>query len=192
MPNTDNVRAGITGGVRVAPLGTTMPTSPTATYGTAVRELGYLSEDGVTFSNDQDTTEFTAWQDGAVVRRYISGSSTTFSFTCIETNYDVLKLYYPGSTFATTGGVTTVTIKNPASVQQAFAVDVIDGFLADGTTPRVLRWLVPKGQLTERGDISFTNGDPVGWEMTVTAYPDATGTTMLLLSNDPALAAPAP
>lgn len=192
MANTDNVRAGITGDVRVAPLGTTMPTDPTATYGTAVRTLGYISEDGVTFSNDQDTTEFTAWQNGTIVRRYISGSSTSFGFTALEWNYDTVSLFFPGSTVATAGDVTTITIKNPASITKAFAVDVVDGYLADGTTPRVLRWIVPKGQLTDRGDISFTSGDPAGLEMTVTAYPDASGTTMLLLTNDPALAAPTP
>jgi hypothetical protein len=191
MANTDNVRAGITGDVRVAPSGTTAPATPTATYAAGWKALGYISEDGVTFSNDSDTTEFNAWQDGAVVRRYISASSTTFSFTCLEFNYDVLRLFFPGSTMATADGVTTVTVKNPTSVQQAFSIDVIDGYLADGTTPRVMRWIVPKGQLTERGDITFRNGEPVGFEMTVTAYPDSTQTTMLLLSNDPAIAVPA-
>lgn len=191
MANTDNVRAGITGNVRVAALGTTAPTTALAVYATGWADLGYLSEDGVTQSNDADTTEFTSWQNGTVVRRYISGSSTTWGFTCLETKLDTIQLYYPGSTVATDAtGNTTVTIRNPSSDPRAFAIDVVDGRLPNGDA-RILRWLVAKGELTDRGDITFSNGDPVGWEMTITAYPDANGVTMLLLSNDPALAAAA-
>lgn len=189
--NTDNVRAGITGRVGVAALGTTMPTTSQATWGTTIKELGFISEDGITETNDSDTTEIPAWQNGQVVRRYISGSSTTFGFTAIETNYDVLSLFYPGSVITTASGETKVEIKTPMSAPKAFIFDVVDGTLANGTTPRVIRCVVPKAELTERGDITYSNGDPIGYEMTLTAYPDATGTVMYKYTNDPAAAVPA-
>jgi hypothetical protein len=187
--NTDNVRAGITGNVRVAPLGTTAPTT-LAPFAAGWSDLGYVSDNGVVQSNNADTVEIPSWQQGTIVRRYISGSSTTWAFTCLETKFETVSLYYPGSTFTTAAGITTVTVRNPTNDPRAFAIDVIDGEVAPGS-PRILRWLIAKGELTDRGDVTFSNGDPVGWDMTITAYPDAGGTTMLLLTNDPAMAAPA-
>lgn len=183
-PNSDNVRAGITGGVRVADSGTTAPTDATTAYAAGWRELGYLSEDGVTETNDADVTEFRAWQNGTVVRRYASGSSVTFGFTCIETNYDVLQLFYPGSTIATTGGNTTLTVKSPTPQRKAFAFDVVDG-------ESTVRIVVPRGEITERGDITYQNGEVTGYEFTLTAYPDADNTVMYKYFTDDAVAAPA-
>jgi hypothetical protein len=182
-PNTSNVLVGLTGGVRVAPVGTTAPATSIATYAAGWTELGYISEDGITESNSSDATEIKAFQGGVTVRKVISSSETTFAFTIIETNKDVWALYYPGSTFATATGTTTATIKVPAADPRAFAFDVVDG-------ARHYRILVPKGEISERGDLVYKNDEAVGYEFTMTCYPASDGTVMIKLSDDAAVAVP--
>lgn len=182
-PNTSNVTTGLTGGVRVAPVGTTAPTTPTATYTTGWTELGYISDDGITQAQNSDTTEIKAWQGGVTTRKIISSSETTFSFTVIETNKDVWALYYPGSTFATATGVTTATIKVPTADPRAFAFDVIDG-------AKHYRFLVPKGEISDRGDLVYKGDEAIGYEFTMTCYPASDGTVMVVLTDDAAVAVP--
>lgn len=182
-PNTSNVTVGLTGGVRVAAVGTTAPTGPTGVYAAGWTELGYLSEDGITEANDSDTTEIKAWQNGATVRKVISSSETTFQFTVIETNKETWGLYYPGSTFATATGTTTATIKVPTADPRAFAFDVIDG-------DKHLRIIVPKGEISERGDLVYKGDEAIGYEFTMTCYPASDGTVMVKLSDDAAVAVP--
>ena len=37
--------------------------------------------------------------------------------------------------------------------------------------------VIPHGKISEIGDISYTDSDAVGYEVTVTALPDASGNT---------------
>lgn len=192
-PNIDNVRVGLTGGVRTAPVGTTAPTDVGTAYGAGWVELGYLSEDGITRAEDTDVEEIPGWQNGTVVRRVVSSSTTTFAFTVIETNRPVWELQFPGSTFASvtpTGGTvqTTVTVRVPKSNPRAFAFDVVDGEIAAGV-PRTYRFVVPRGEVSERGDLVFRNGEPVGYEFTMTCYPASDGTVYTILTNDAAVSA---
>jgi hypothetical protein len=181
-PDVDNVRVGITGGVRVAAVGTTAPTDPSAAYDVGWAELGYLGEDGIEEAPNEDRKEIKAWQGGAIVRRVISSSEVTFKFTVIETNKDVWELYYPGSTLATATGVTTLTVKTPSPDPRAFAFDVIDGDIHT-------RILVPKGEISDKGNLVYKNDEPVGYEFTLTCYPASDGTVMLKLTDDTAVAA---
>ena len=64
----DNVRVAVTGGVYVGAIGTATPANATAPVDAKLKDLGYISEDGVTQSIDSDTSEIKAWQNGDVVR----------------------------------------------------------------------------------------------------------------------------
>ena len=39
------------------------------------------------------------------------------------------------------------------------------------TGGKVKRVVVPEGQVTERGDVVYSDGEPVGYEVTISAYP---------------------
>ena len=45
------------------------------------------------------------------------------------------------------------------------------------TGNRVKRIVVPNAQITEVGDVTYVDGEPIGYEVTVSAYPDASGNT---------------
>lgn len=176
-----NVRVGITGGVRSAPVGTTPPVDPSTPYATGWEEYGFISEDGVTESFTSESTDIRAWQNGALVRTVNSKTDATFKFVVIETNKRVLADYRPGSTATSAAGVTTTTVKAIQPNPRAFAFDILDGDVH-------IRKVVPRGEITERGDIVYQSGEPIGYEMTVKVYPSSDGTLYIEYTDDPAAA----
>ena len=94
MSETSNVTAAkpkVGGGIYSAPLGTALPTDATTTLNTAFKNLGYVSEDGVTNSDERSTNDIKAW-GGDTVNTVQTEKKDTFKYTLIEAlNIDVLK-----------------------------------------------------------------------------------------------------
>lgn len=157
------VQVAVTGGISTAAVGTALPTSPTATPDVLFKDVGYISEDGVTQATGDSTTEIKAWQNGDVVRRIQTDHSVTFSFMMIETNAVSLDAYYGGNYSA---GV--VQMKAGVMPRRSWILDMLDG------TSKI-RNVIPDGQITDRGDVVWKNGDKVGYQVTIECYPDASG-----------------
>lgn len=183
MPlDTAEVRAGLDGGVYVAPLGTAMPTTATGVLDAAFVHLGYFNDDGVEIDPSQDREEFTAWQSVVPVRRVLTGSQFNLTFTMIQTNREIMELYFPDASTATAGSDNTLTIPaNPASDVRSFIFEWIDGAIAN-------RVLIERGEVIDVDNMQVQRGAPVGFQVTVTAYP-VSGVIAEWVSNDPALAA---
>lgn len=168
MADVTKIDAGANGLAAVAPTGTAAPTDPTTALNAAFKDLGFISEDGLTEAVNQSTNEVKAW-DGTVVRKLTTGQEKTFKIKFLESNGNVLDLYYSKPTIAFATGVTTMTVK-PASSRdlRAFVFDVIDG-------SKHKRIWIPNGEVTDRGEIGYKNGEPSSYEVTITAYPDSNG-----------------
>lgn len=167
--NSSNVLVALTGQVLVAPVATPLPATTTATWDTDFVDLGYISEDGITESHEDETVELKALQHGDVVRSMITGSKATYSFTLIETTAAGLGLYYKGSEITGTDpGPATIAIKTPTAERHAFGFDIIDGL-------SIVRWTIEQGEVSERGEITYKNDEAIGYELTITAYPAANG-----------------
>lgn len=164
--------------VSVAPKGTTGPVAMAA-LATPFKDLGWLGEDGVAVARKVDVKKFKAHQGGATVRTKITGTENSFKFQCLEETAIVLGLMHAGSTGVTTTGVTTVTI--PGAVGPDERAWVIDEF--DGTTQT--RYVFPKGQVGDRGDIVMKTDELTVYEFSVDVYGDFTMTT-----NSPAVVYP--
>ncbi|MFG2916259.1 hypothetical protein ACGF0D_25635 [Kitasatospora sp. NPDC048298] len=177
--NASAVRVAITGAAYVAPRGTTAPTDSTTAWPAAATDIGWISDDGITESNSADTSEIKAWQGGQTVRKVVSGSEMTFKLTAIETSKTVLELYHKGSKVITTSGKSVLAVKAPGTDRRLFGFDVIDG-------DSHIRIVIPDGEVTETGDITYKGDSALSYELTVTAYPSADGTVALKYSDDPA------
>lgn len=160
------------GAVHFAPSGTTLPTSATATLAEAFVDMGYISEDGVTNSNERETEEIKAW-GGDVVLTPQTGKTDTFTMTFIESmNVNVLKRVYGDDNVSGTLA-TGISIKSNSKELTA-GVWVIDMILTDDNVRRIV---IPNGKITEIGEISYTDSDVTGYECTIKALPGADGDT---------------
>lgn len=162
--SSENVMVAVTGAVYVAPLGTSGPASATSPLGVAWAPLGFLSEDGVVISPSQvDASAITAWQESVEVRNAITAVANTIGFTMIEVRADTLALYYGEDISA---GDDSYSFGGPGSGRKAFVIDVIDG-------DSIIRYWAPIGEVTERSETTYRNGEPVGLGVTVSVYPAA-------------------
>ena len=162
----------IGGAVHWAPSGTTLPASASATLAEAYLDMGYISEDGVTNSNERESEEIKAW-GGDTVLTPQTGKTDTWSMTFIESmNANVLKRVYGEDNVS--GDLTTgITVKSNASELET-GVWVIDMILTENHLKRIV---IPNGKITEIGEVSYTDSDVTGFECTITALPGTDGDT---------------
>ena len=176
MANTaGNVSAGkpaLNGAVYRAASGTTLPTDATTALSADFKCLGYCGEDGLVNSNSPSTTDIKAW-GGDTVLTIQEEKTDTFQVTLLEVlNADVLKAVY-GSTnvSGTLSTGVTITANAKEAEEGVWAVDML---LNSSTVKRIV---IPKGKITEIGDITYSDSDPIGYEVTITALPDTSGNT---------------
>lgn len=176
--NAGNVRIGITGELYAAPAGTTRPANSTAALNAAYTGMGYVSEDGVTEEPDESVERIVSWQGATVVRSNTTEATTTLKLTLIETKGSTLELYHKGSSVAVvSAGQWKIDVVAPTSDRRQFVLDVLDG-------TKHIRFDVADGEVTERGAIVYANGEPVGYEITITCYPDASNVLYTKYSDD--------
>lgn len=168
--NASNVSAGkpkVGGSIFVAPLGTPIPTDATTALNTAFENVGYISEDGLTNSNSPETDAIKAW-GGDTVYNALTDKEDEFQFTMIEiTNPTALKVVYGSDNVDGTleEGI-TIRANSQEQPEMAFVIETI----LRGTNLK--RIVIPRAQVTEVGDIEYTDDDVVGYETTISAHPD--------------------
>ena len=174
MPTVANVSTGkpkVAGAVFRAPLGTALPTDASTALASTYKELGYVSEDGVTNTNSPDSDTVKAW-GGATVLVVQNEMSDEWQLTLIEAlNPDVLKAVYGDSKVTVDSQAGTITVQATAE-QRVDAVYVIDMVLKGCAMKRVV---IPNGSLSELGEIVYKDDEPIGYELTLNALPDASG-----------------
>jgi hypothetical protein len=174
------VRVGITGELYKAPLGSTAPTDAVTALAAAFVGLGYVSEDGVTESHDDSVDDIVAWQNATTVRSATTSSTSRLGLTLIQTNAVTLTTFHRGSTMSEpVAGSYQLDVKPVVADPSMWVLHVIDGL-------KFVRIFVGNGEITERGDVMYANGEPIGYPITITCYPDAAGNLMQKFSNDTA------
>lgn len=147
-----------------------IPTTATAALGAEFKNLGYASEDGLTNAVSTDSTSIKDWSGQEVLKEQTSREES-FKFTLIETNAETLNAIY-GEENVSVVTDSIAVIHNGA--ERVYAAYVFEILLGSG---RVKRIFVPRGMITEVGDITYKNGEPIGYEVTVSAMPDTEGNT---------------
>lgn len=181
--NAELARLGVTGALYTGPANTTAPTG-LAEWPAGLVDLGYISDDGITESRDEDNQSFTPWQASTPIRVEITNSTVTFAATLWESNFNTVSLYYrvglPEMTQTGTGDEAVVSFAEkgkPKRDLRSFGIDVIDGAYHR-------RIFLPYAEVTERGDISYKSDTLIGYEVTITAYPGADEISVLRLFKE--------
>lgn len=170
--NAQNVTYGkpkVEGAIWTAPLGTKLPVDAVEKLDIAFKSLGYVSEDGLKNENTIESEAIKAW-GGDTVLVIQNEKTDTFTYKLIELlNVDVLKEVY-GEDNVTGTLETGITIKANAKELPEHVI-VID-MLLKGALKRIV---IPHAKVSEIAEIEYVDEDAAGFELTITAIPDAEG-----------------
>ena len=169
--SSNNVNLGIgnaTGYFYHAAKGTALPASPLATLAEAWTEVGYIAEDGITWSTGRSSEPLKDW--AKKIRRQLQSESTgTVSAPIISTTAEVLKTIF-GSSNVTEA---VATQAHGALVSVAVGEGVVSGeeaflfIMKDGDDAMMLG--TTSGYITALDDINFQPGSAITWNATVSA-----------------------
>jgi hypothetical protein len=181
--DADEVVIGSNGRVYVAPVGTTGPTDIATALNASFVDLGYASEDGVSFTPSLDTNEIRAWQSFYPVRRAVTSRSFEIGVTLLQWNTESLQLAFGGGSVAVNTGISTYTPPDPEDLDyRAMVVTWQDG-------DKDYRMHFPKVLVTDVGDITIQRSDPAGIELTFAVEATDGTNPFTLISDDPAIVA---
>ena len=171
-----NVTAGkpkTSGAVFTAPVGSTLPTDAVTAINSiseAYKDLGYVSEDGLTESISITTSAIKEW-GGSIVLITQDEKTATFKFKLIEyLNKEVQK-------FANGDANVSGTLESGMKISVT-DVDVDERVLVfwqilRGGIP--LRIVVPRCKITAIGDIVYKGNEAVAYDLTVQAIKNDSG-----------------
>lgn len=176
MNTASNIVAGVplaTGGILIGDLTAAAPTTAAGTL-TGFSAAGYIGEDGVTEANERSTDRIRAW-GGDTVKVVQTEHNVTYQFTFLETlNADVLKAVYgednvtTTAATASTGTLHEVQVNAATLPHKSYVFEVKDG-------DAKIRIYVPDGQITEVGEITYSDSEVIGYQVTVECYADPLG-----------------
>ena len=192
MPKNSDVRVGapdqkVTGAIKHAPIGTTLPslssiTKAAVTIDSAFAGDEYVSEDGLTLAPSVSTTDIKDWS-GATVRKVLESFDGTLSWTMISTNEGAMDVAF-GAEHVTASAATAT---HGAQVRTELGAHLPERqswvfLMKDGDARIVI--VVPDGQVTEVGEVTFASNAAVGWAVTLSTYPDSNGENIYIMTDD--------
>lgn len=170
--NTKNVSVGkgVVGGyLYAAPASTTAPTDYSTALANTFVNLGYVTDDGATFSTDAESNTFKDL-NGTDILTSAGGRTRTLNVQLAEVKAEVLKEVFGQSavTIATgnTAGDITVTHNNNDMPHRMLVMELV---LRDG---RKWRRVIKDAQVTEWGDLTVLYSDLVTFDITFTLNGD--------------------
>lgn len=167
------VAVAVSGAISKISDSTTVTSASSDISGADTINYGYANADGVVIATDRSTNKITSWQNSAVVRTAATGGVATYKFTLLQNTKAARELYYGSAEDTTNGKIAWNVSKMPRG---RFVIDYIDSNY-EGDVSGVLygRHDIKRGMVTAIGDMSYKNGEAIGFQITITAYPDADG-----------------
>lgn len=165
------ISLGVTGALHYGPYGTELPQNMAELEAPMV-DFGWLSDSGIGESLNQERSDWKPWQATSPQRGQITSEEATFTATLWSIGGLANALYYgvaeEDMAYDEASGVTRFETgsKLPEDFRFCLVVTVIDG-------KKARRYLLPAASVTERGDITHTNTDLIGYELTFKANFDA-------------------
>ena len=171
-----------TGPILSAPRGTALPTGLDSDIDPAFEDSGYISEDGLTLTPERSTEQVRDWS-GSVVRELLTEFAAKLAWAHLETNEQSLKNYLGDDNVtvvdatSTEGKRITALLRSTEMPRKPWLFKIKDG------DSRVLI-VVPDGQVSETGEVSFVKSGAITWPVTLATYPDQSGVNVYIYLDD--------
>jgi hypothetical protein len=182
MANASETLVGANGAIYVAPVGTAEPSQPDSVLTGGWTELGYLSEDGVTWSVGRDTQDINAWQSFYPIRTLVTAQTSSVNFTLRQWNAETMVLALGGGdvTEPTTGVFQYTPPAAGTLDERAVIVDWQDG-------TRNYRLIIKRAVVTDAVETQLQRGAAADLPITFNVLGAADGDApFYLLTDDPA------
>ncbi len=189
VPDSGNILAGVgaggTAGTSLAwfaPTGSTAPTNSTTALAAAFHDAGYCSTQGLTVGNAVSSTPLQAFGTLAPVRVLVTSQILTFKVTFLESSTTALEVYHRKALDSITPVAGVFSVVDGVYTRQLYSAvfDMVDG-------AQHLRVYCPIVEVTDVDDLAVSFGQPVEYGVTLTAYPDTSGTvakSFYVVTND--------
>lgn len=178
MANAEQVVVGANGKVWVAATNETAPTNATDALSAGWTDLGYVSEDGATFSEGKDITDIGAWQSFYPIRYIVNSRQVTLSFTLRQWNNVTVEFALGGTI---TGGPTAFTYTPPSPEDldlRSMALEWSDG-------NKSYRLYIRRGLVSENVETQLIRTDAANLPITFSAMDPGSGNAVYtLFTND--------
>lgn len=157
------------GAVFWAPAGTTLPTSADADLDEAFVNLGYVTEEGVTVSTEEEGDDIVAWGPEDVMRSQTRYGKTA-TLALLETSRKSVLDFVFGKDNVVEGANGSFTWDDTGDPLPR-GVLVIDTLQNNASDPRIKRQVFGDAQFVDRsGDHTYNNNDPVSFPVVIKAF----------------------
>lgn len=185
--NASNVFVGTpdqstTGAIQSGAVVTTIPATIDDIDETGLADSGYVNEDGVTIT-PSDTTETIKDWSGAEIRRILTEFTGTIAWTHLELSAGAARNYFGEANVEVTPATVSAGTQMKASLgkneleTKSWLFKIKDG-------DRRVVVLVPRGQITSRGEIPLTATGAITLPVELATYPDADGQNIYIFTDD--------
>jgi len=185
--NANNVFIGApdqstTGAILSGPEVTTIPDSIDDVVLSGLTDSGYVNEDGVTIT-PEDTTESIKDWSGAEIRRILTEFTGTIAWTHLELSAGAARNYFGDDNVE----LSPATEDHGNQIKASLGKNELDVkswvFKIKDGDKRVLV-LVPRGQISSRGEIPLTATGAITLPVELATYPDALGQNIYIFTDD--------
>lgn len=180
--DTEQIRVAGTGDVYVAAVGATPPANSQAAWGAAWKNLGFTSDDGVTFSVGREIEDIPVWQLLDAARRIVTGRDITTGFALRQWNKDTLVFGFGGGevTEPAPGEYRYDPPEAGEIDERALGIEFVDGTI-------VYRIIIPRGIVQDDVETQFVRNAAADLPITFGIVGQAGEAPFYILSNDLAL-----
>jgi len=161
----------VTGGVRVAPLGTPLPTDAATALDSAFKSLGRVSDDGIDKTESRPKSDKFDW-GGSLIATLQDSFMLTLKFKLLQLiNADVQETVHGASNVTVTPASSSHGTQIAAAINAKLldqGVYVIDAYYMQTSG----RLVLPIARPVEVGQLKWVHKDLASYELTVQAFPD--------------------
>lgn len=179
--DADAIVVGSNGSVYIGATSASAPTSVSSGL-TGFTDLGYVTEDGATFSDTKEITDINAWQSFYPVRKIVASKASTLAFGLREWKAHNIILAFGGGTVTGSGSNYTYTPPDPGTIdERSLILDWQDG-------SKDYRLYLPRGIVSETVETNLTRTGSAVLPITFAVTPADGQDAYKLFTNDPAFA----